>query len=111
MSIKATFPTKSVGSKKTNWSNQRIGKPVGNSCDNAARVWCKKKIDWASSSSHTSTAVDKILVFDPKSGILELFGFLLPNKSTKLAIFYVFLDSHTKKSKRAPEKYAALPVY
>ena len=75
MSIKATFPTKSVGSKKTNWSNQGIGKPVGNSCDNAARVWCKKKIDWASSSSHTSTAVDKILVFDPKSGILGLFGF------------------------------------
>ena len=56
-------------------------------------------------------SVDKILVFDPKSGILGLFGFLSPNKSTKLAIFYAFLDSHTKKSKRATEKYAALPAY
>ena len=72
----------------------------------------RKKIDWASSSSHTtSTAVDKILVFDTKSGILGLFGFLLANKSTITAIFYAFLDSHTKKSKRVTEKYAALPAY
>ena len=33
---------------------------------------------------------------DPKSGILELFGFLLPNFSTKMVFFYAFWRAAVK---------------
>ena len=53
---------------------------------------------------HTSAELGRIFISNPKSGILGLFCFYQPNKSTKTAYFDAFFDAffdgHAKKSKQ-----------